>query len=101
MSVQYFLNTFIFMKACIIHDNHAFIFKAWNQCVFASVIKYIAIDILLKVIKRKKYLFIESIDEVSSLFCLSIVTINITFASWCIAVSDGVSLKTALIHINN
>ena len=48
-----------FMKAGIIHDDYAFSFKAWNERVFAPVIEYIAIDVFLKVIKRKKHLFIQ------------------------------------------
>jgi len=52
------------MKAGIIHDNHAFSVKAWNQRVFAPMVKYAAVNILLKVIKGKQHLFIDSTNDV-------------------------------------
>lgn len=48
MPIEQFLNTF--MKAGIIHNDHAFSLKAWNKGVFTPVVEYIAIDVLLKVI---------------------------------------------------
>ena len=53
MSIEQSLNAFV--KAGVIHDNHAFSFKTWNKCELTPVIKYIAIaiDICLNVLKRK------------------------------------------------
>ena len=42
-----------------IHDNHALGFETWNKCELTPIIKYIAIDVLLKVIRRKQHFFIE------------------------------------------
>lgn len=39
---------FCFLLAHI-HDDYEFGFEVWNQCVFVPVIKYIVIDVLLKV----------------------------------------------------
>ena len=47
------------MKAGIIHNNHTFYLKAWNQRVLAPIIEYAAVDVLLKVIRRKQHFFIE------------------------------------------
>ena len=49
-----------------IHNDHAFSFKTWNKLKLAPVIKYIAIDILFKIIKRKQHLFIESTNDIST-----------------------------------
>ena len=85
-----------------IHDYHAFGFKTWDQRVFAPVVECAAVNIVLKVIKRKQYLFIESTDDVSSLFCLPVVAINTRFAYRCIAVrTNGFSLKATFVHIYN
>ena len=100
MPIKQSLNTFV--KAGVVHDNDAFGFKAWNQRIFAPVIEYIAVNIPLKVIKRKQHLVIKSTDDVCSLFCLPVVAIDARFSYRCIAVrSDGFSLKAALIHIDN
>ena len=61
-----------------------------------------AVDILFKVIKRKQHLFIESTDDISTLFCVPFVAVDTGFSYRCIAVrSDSFSLKSTLIHINN
>lgn len=91
-----------FMKAGIIHDDYAFSFKAWNERVFAPVIEYIAIDVFLKVIKRKKHLFIQSTDDIGTFFSLPIVAINTRFTYRCVAIrTNSFSLKATLIHIDN
>ena len=77
MSVQQLLDTFILMKACIIHDDHAFSFKAWNKGMFTPVVEYGAVDIQLKVIQRKQHLFIQSTNDIRTLFCLPVVAIDI------------------------
>ena len=89
--VNEFLNTLVLMKSsysstaltlrsgkavtCFIlahnHHSHAFRSKAWSKRLFALVVKYGAIDIVLKVIKRKYYLFIESNNNIGSLFSCS------------------------------
>ena len=94
MPIKQSLNTFV--KAGVVHDNDAFGFKAWNQCILAPVIEYIAVNILLKVIKRKQHLVIKSTDDVCSLFCLPVVAVDTGFAYRCIAVRSH-----ALIHIDN
>ena len=74
------------MKTSIIHNDHTLRFKAWNKRELAPVIKYIAIDVMLKVIERKQHLFIESTNNVGSLFTLPINT-RLTYL--CIAVRSG------------
>ena len=91
-----------FMKAGIIHDDYAFSFKAWNERVFAPVIEYIAIDVFLKVIKRKQPLVIQSANNISSLFTLPVVTIDTGFTNRCITMrANGLVLKAAFIHIDD
>ncbi len=91
-----------FMKAGIIHDDHAFSFKAWNERVFAPVIEYIAIDVFLKVIKRKQPLVIQSANNISSLFTLPVVAINTRLTDRRVAIrTNSFSLKAAFIHIDN
>lgn len=53
MSIEQLLNMFIFMKASVIHNNNAFTFKTWYERVFAPIVEYAAIDVLLKVIQCK------------------------------------------------
>ena len=90
------------MKPSVIHDNHAFSFKTWDQCVFAPVVKYIAVNIFLKVIKRKQHLFIQSTNDVGSLFTLPIIAINTRLTYQCITMrANGLVLKAAFIHIYN
>ncbi len=64
------------MKAGIIHNDHAFGFKAWNKSELAPVIKYMAFDILFKVIQGKQHFFIESTDDIGTLFCLPVVAVD-------------------------
>ena len=102
MSVQQFLNAFIFMKPSIIHYDHAFGFKTWDQCLFAPPIEYIAVNVLLKVIQRKQHLFIKNTNDVSLLFRLPIVAIYTRAADWYIGIrSYCFSLKATLVHIYN
>ena len=90
------------MKAGIIHNDHTLRFKTWNKRELAPVIEYTAINILLKIVKRKQHLFIESTNDVGSLFCLPVVAIDTGFSYRCVAVrSDSFSPKAALIHIHN
>ena len=100
MPIKQSLNTFV--KAGVIHDNDAFGFKAWNQCIFAPVIEYDAVNILLKVIKCKQHLFIQSPNNVGTLFSLPVVAIDARFTYRRIAVrANSLSLKAAFIHIHN
>ena len=102
MSVEQFLDTSAFMKPSVIHNDHAFSLETWNKCELTPVIKYIAIDILFKVIKRKQHLVIKSTDDVSSLFCLPVVAVDTGCTNRCIAMrADGLVLKAAFIHIDN
>lgn len=101
MLVEQFLNTFIFMKPSIIHHNQVLGFKAWNQGVFAPVVEYSVVEILLNVLKRKQHLFIESTNDIRKLFCLPVVAIDTGCTYRCIAMrTNGFSLKAALIHID-
>jgi len=102
MPIEQLLNAFALMKSSIIHHNDAFGFKAWDQRELAPIVKYGAVNVLLKVIKRKQHLFIESTNDIRTLFCLPVVAINTRFTYRSIAVrSDGFNLKAAFIHINN
>ena len=90
------------MKSGVIHDNHAFGFKTWDQCLLAQVLKYAAVDILLKVIQCKQHLFIQSTNNVSSLFCLPVVAIDTRLTNRRVTTrADGLVLKAAFIHIDN
>lgn len=85
-----------------IHDNNALGFKTWNKCELTPIIKYIAIDILLNVLKRKQHFSIESTDDVGSLFCLPVLAINTGCTNRCIAMrTNGFRLKAAHVYINN
>ena len=64
------------MKSGIIHNDHSFCFKTRYQGVFAPVVEYTAVNILHKIIKGKQLLFIESTDDVGSLFCLPVVAVD-------------------------
>ena len=69
--------------------------------MFALVVEYITVNILLKIIKRKQYLFIQSIDNISALFCLPVIAVNTGFAYRCIAIrTNGFSLEATFIHIH-
>ena len=90
------------MKPSVIHHDHAFSLKTWDQRVFTPVVEYISIDVSIKVIKRKQPLFIQSTDDIGSLFCLPVVSIDARFTYQCIAIRpDGLTLKSAFIHIHN
>ena len=77
MPIKQSLNTFV--KAGVIHDNNAFSLKAWNKGIFAPVIEYVAVNILLKVIKGKQHLFIQSPNNVGTFFSLPVVAIDARF----------------------
>ena len=64
------------MKSSIVHNDHAFCFKAWKQCMFAPVVEDAAVNVVIKVIKRKQHLFIQSTNDVGSLFTLPVVAID-------------------------
>ena len=100
VSIKQLLNAFV--KTGVIYDNYTFRFKAWNQCVFAPVIEYIAIDVLLKVIQGKQHLFIQSTNDVGSFFTLPVMAIDTGFAYRCIAIrTNSFSLKATFIHVYN
>ena len=90
------------MKAGVIHDDYAFGFEAWNQCVFVPVIKYITIDVLLKVTPSKQHLFVQSTNDVGSIFGLPIIAIDARGPNRCITMrANGLGLKATLIHVYN
>ena len=122
MSIQYFLNALVLMKTshsgiafvlrsgkavlCFIlahiHYDHALGFKAWKQCMLASVVEDAAVNVVIKVIKRKQHLFIQSTNDVGSPFTLPVVAIDTRLTYQCIATrANSFSLKAALVHINN
>ena len=74
------------MKSGVIHHNHAFGFKTWDQGLFAPFVEYAAVNVVLKVIQCKQHLFIQSTNNVGSLFTLPINT-RLTYL--CIAVRSG------------
>ena len=70
--------------------------------MFAPVIEDDAVDVCLKVIKRKQHLFIQSTDNVGSLFTLPVVAIDTRCTYRCIAMrADGLGLEATLIHVYN
>ena len=70
--------------------------------MFAPVIEDDAVDVCLKVIKRKQHLFIQSTNNVGSLFTLPVVAIDTRLTDQRIAMrADGLVLKAAFIHIDN
>ena len=70
--------------------------------MFAPVIEDDAVDVCLKVIKRKQHLFIQSTDNVGSLFTLPVVAIDTRLTNRCITMrANGFSLKAAFVHIYN
>lgn len=78
--------------------------KAWNEHELAPIIKYIPIDFMPEVNNRKQYFFIKSINDISTIFCLPVVTINAKYAYQCIAVrsySFSFSFKATFIHRKN
>ncbi len=90
------------MKSSIIHDNHAFCFKTWDQCLFAPIVEYAAVHICLKVIKRKQHLFIQSPNNVGSLFTLPVVAINTRLTNRRVTMrADGLVLKATFVNIDS
>ena len=70
--------------------------------MFAPVIEDDAVDVCLKVIKRKQHLFIQSTNNVGSLFTLPVVTIDTGFTNRRVTMrANGLVLKAAFIHIDN
>ena len=70
--------------------------------MFAPLVEYVAVNILLKVIKGKQHLFIESTNNVTSLFCLPVVAIDTRLTNRCITMrANGFSLKAARVYIYN
>ena len=70
--------------------------------MFAPVIEDDAVDVCLKVIKRKQHLFIQSTNNVGSLFTLPVVAIDTRLTNRCITMrANGLVLKAAFIHIDN
>ena len=91
-----------FMKACVIHHDHALGFKVWNEGIFAPAVKYIPIDVLLKVIQGKQHLFIQSTNDVGALFTLPVIAVYARGSNRCIAIgANGLGLKATLIHVYN
>ena len=90
------------MKSGVIHHNHAFGFKAWDEGLFAPVVEYAAINVVLKVIQCKQHLFIQSTDNVGSLFTLPVVAIDTRLTNRRVTMrADGLMLKAAFIHIDD
>ena len=70
--------------------------------MFAPVIEDDAVDVCLKVIKRKQHLFIQSTNNVGSLFTLPVVAIDTRLTNRCITMrANGLVLKAAFIHIDD
>ena len=70
--------------------------------MFAPVIEDDAVDVCLKVIKRKQHLFIQSTDNVGSLFTLPVVAIDTRLTNRCITMrANGLTLKAARVYIND
>ena len=70
--------------------------------MFTPVVEYAAVDVCLKVIKRKQHLFIQSTDNVGSLFTLPVVAIDTRCTYRCITMrANGFSLKAARVYIYN
>ena len=70
--------------------------------MFAPVVEYAAVDVVLKVIQCKQHLVIQSADNVGSLFTLPVIAINTGFTNRRVTMrADGLMLKAAFIHIDN
>ena len=90
------------MKSGVIHHNHTFGFKAWDEGLFAPVVEYAAINVVLKVIKCKQHLFIQSTNNIGSLFCLPVVAIDTRLTNRRVTMrADGLVLKAAFVHIDD
>ena len=102
MSIEQLLNTLTLMKSSVVHDNHAFGFKTWDQGLFAPVVEYAAVNVVLKVIHCKQHLVIQSADNVGSLFTLPVIAINTRLTNRRVTMrADGLVLKAAFINIDN
>ena len=102
MSIEQLLNTLTLMKSSVVHDNHAFGFKTWDQGLFAPVVEYAAVNVVLKVIHCKQHLVIQGADNVGSLFTLPVIAINTRLTNRRVTMrADGFSLKAAFINIDN
>ena len=90
------------MKSGVIHHNHAFGFKTWDQGLFAPFVEYAAVNVVLKVIQCKQHLFIQSTDNVGSLFTLPVVAIDTRLTNRRVTMrANGFSLKAAFVHIDD
>ena len=70
--------------------------------MFTPVVEYAAVDVCLKVIKRKQHLFIQSTDNVGSLFTLPVVAIDTRLTNRRVTMrANGFSLKAARVYIYN
>ena len=70
--------------------------------MFAPVVEYAAVDVCLKVIKRKQHLFIQSTNDIGSLFTLPVVAIDTRLTNRCITMrANGFSLKATRVYIYN
>ena len=70
--------------------------------MFAPVIEDDAVDVCLKVIKRKQHFVIQSADNVGSLFTLPVVAIDTRLTNRRVTMrADGLVLKAAFIHIDD
>jgi len=65
-------------------------------------VEYADVNVMLKVIKCEKHLFIQSTDNVGLLFTLPIVAINTRLTNRRVSMrANGLMLKAAFIHIND
>jgi len=70
--------------------------------VFAPVVEYGAVYILLNAIKRKQHFLIKNTNDIRTLFCLPVVAIDTGYPYRCITMrTNDFSLKAAFIHIDN
>ena len=70
--------------------------------MFAPVIEDDAVDVCLKVIKRKQHLFIQSTNNVGSLFTLPVVAIDTRLTNRCITMrANGFRLKATRVYIDD
>ena len=70
--------------------------------MFAPIVEYAAVNVVLKVIQCKQHLFIQSTDNVGSLFTLPVVAINTRLTNRRVTMrADGLVLKAAFIHIDD
>ena len=66
------------------------------------MVEYAAVNIVFKVIKRKQHLFIQSTNDIGSLFTLPVVAIDTRLTNRCITMrANGLVLKAARVYIND